>query len=641
MSGFRSTTTSLIRVGPRGRKKLCESACLGEKAKVKETVRLYTKVWRLPSFNQIILRMLLLVLAASTVSTVLKGVAPGAANLLVTFALYIVLTGAPAFLGTTLLYLVAAEKGSPLDARRTAGSVQFGLLFWFVFGIIGSLLDAILSMQSLEPRFWLLGASVGYLAFSFLINGLSDHSELRNFFGALMPYATWLLAASVISPLDPSIPSLPQFWLISATGSVIVVSAAVHHIYRAVSAPFERDLGIDGPELLRAFGHEYLTDNPEPFESILTSIAALQDIPMEIILFTDDGKPVACGVVSYVHPGPFRNIGSSDLPSVLVNHIHDKHGIPSFVLHGSCTHQQNLTAKEEYSKVFTEVDRLIQTTKTYSEVSGPFWTDAGKFKVWTLFAGPNVMTITTSAPEFTDDIALEVGTDTADMIRSRLPDLGSVSIVDAHNCINDHAVSVTRGDPEASEYVGAVSEAVFSTASRDKSAMKMGIHRVIPEDISAVEGIGPGGIASLVMRTDAREMALVTIDGNNMIPGFREEAIGILKAQGFDDAEVVTTDTHVVNAISLSSRGYPPVGKYKPDDTLEHILIASERARERLKPVEVGLGFGLVKSLRTFGEKGFDILTRDVAEAAGIAKRVGIGTALSAFFISTLFAFLL
>jgi putative membrane protein len=614
---------------------------VSEKAKVKETVRLYTKVWQLPSFTQIVLRMALLVLASSAVSTILKGVFPGSSNLFTTYALYLLYTGVPAALGTTLLYIVAAERNSPLDARRTAGAVQFGLLFWYVMGMIGSVVDASLSSQYFEPRFWLLGASLGYLAFAFLVNGLSDHSEIRNFLGALMPYVLWLITAILIAPLDPSLPSLSQYWMISATISIVVISAVVHYIYRAVSIPFERDLGINGPDLLRAFGHEYLTDNPRPIESILTGIATVQDIPMELILFAEGGNPIACGVVSYVHPGPFRDIGSSDLPSELARHIQQKHGIHAFVLHGSCTHQQNLTTKQDYAKVYDEIDRLIETTETHAEVSGPFWTDGGKFKVWTLFIGPDVLTITTSSPEFTDDIALEVGIDTADMIRSRLPGLGAVSIVDAHNCINDYAVSVTRGDSEASEYVGTVSEAVFSTSDGAKSLVEIGIHQAFPDEISAKEGIGPGGITSLVMRTSEGELALITVDGNNMVPGFREQVIGILKAQGFDNAEVVTTDTHVVNAISLSSRGYPPVGKYKPEETIENILFASERARAELRPATVGLGSGKVRDVRTFGEKGFDILTQDVAEAAGIAKRSGIASAVAAFLVSLLFAFLL
>jgi putative membrane protein len=126
-----------------------------------------------------------------------------------------------------------------------------------------------------------------------------------------------------------------------------------------------------------------------------------------------------------------------------------------------------------------------------------------------------------------------------------------------------------------------------------------------------------------------------------MEPGFREQALGLLKAQGFDDAEIITTDTHVVNAISLSSRGYPPIGRNKPDETLEHIVAASVKARERIQPVKVGLGFGKANGLRTFGEKGFDILTQDVAEAAGIAKKVGIRAGGGSILLYILLAFLI
>jgi len=135
-------------------------------------------------------------------------------------------------------------------------------------------------------------------------------------------------------------------------------------------------------------------------------------------------------------------------------------------------------------------------------------------------------------------------------------------------------------------------------------------------------------------------MALISIDGNNVEPGFREKAQSLLKAQGFDDAEIITTDTHVVNAISLSSKGYPPIGRNKSNETLEHILAASVKARERVQPVQVGLGFGKASGLRTFGERGFDILTQDVAEAASIAKRAGIRAGGGSILLYILLSFL-
>jgi putative membrane protein len=607
---------------------------LGEKAKVKETVRLYSKVWQLPPYRQIILRMILLVLIGSLILSVVKGL------LLDVFLCYLVILGAPVFIGSGLLYVIATEENSPLDGRRTAGLVQFGLLFWIVLSVVGGIVDSLAGSTTFEIRFSILGVAVAYLAFAFLVNGLSDHHPMRNTIAALMPPILWILAELFLAPRNAALPILPTLWFIPVVTSLTIASLVVHYIYRAVSVPFERDLGINGPQLLRAFGHDFLASNPKPLEEILTKIATFQDIPVEIIIFRDDAGPVACGVIQYVHPGPFRDIGSSDLPSVIIEHIKETHRMPAFVMHGTCTHQQNLTTKEDYPVVLAEIDRLIEETEVHELISGPHWSDGGKFKVWSLFVGNDVLTISTSAPDFTDDISLDVGYDLANMIRERLPQVGGVAVVDAHNCIDDSAVSVNQGDPEAGEYVGTVSGAVFSTINNDRTNVQLGMHQILPNDISQSEGMGPGGVIAIALNLGEREMALISIDGNNMEPGFREQAQSLLKAQGFDDAELITTDTHVVNAISLSSRGYPPIGRNKPNETLEHIVTASMKARERIQPVKVGLGFGKATGLRTFGEKGFDILTQDVAEAADIAKRVGIRAGGGSILLYILLAFL-
>ncbi len=579
--------------------------------------------------------MSLLVLLGSFTLSAVKGL------LLEVLFGYVMLLGVPIFIGSGLLYVIATEEGSPLDMRRTAGLVQFGFIFWVSLSAVGGIIDAVISLTIFEIRFSILGVSIAYLAFAFLVNGLSDHHPVRNTIAALMPPTFWILLELIFAPTVVGLPLLPTFWYLPVIVSLVIATLVVHYIYRAVSVPFERDLGINGPELLRAFGHDYLADNPKPLEELLTRIATVQDIPVEILIFRDDDGPVACGVVQYVHPGPFRDIGSSDLPSVIIEHIEKNHGIPAFVMHGSCTHQQNLTTKNDYPTVLAEVDRLIKETEVHELVSGPHWSDGGKFKVWSLFVGNDVLTISTSSPEFTDDISLDVGYDVANMIRARLPQIRGVAVVDAHNCIDDTAVSVNQGDSEAGEYVGTVSGAVFSTVNSERTKMQLGMHRVIPDDITLSEGMGPGGVIAVVFNLGEREMVLISIDGNNMEPGFREQAQSLLKTQGFDEAEVITTDTHVVNAISLSSRGYPPVGRHKPHETLEHIVTASVKARERIQPVRAGLGFGKARNLRTFGERGFDTLTQDVAEAADIAKRMGIQVGVSSILLFILLAFLL
>jgi putative membrane protein len=612
---------------------------LGEKAKVKETVRLYSKVWQLPSFRGILAIIALAVILASAASTALR-IMRGAADPLLTFALYMSVLGIPSFVGTGLLYAIVRKEGSPLDLRRTFGSVQFGVLFWMSFGVIGSIVDAITMTSHYEIRMWMLGLGIAYLAFAFLVTGLSDHHPTRNFIAALMiPLLWYVMMLGMSSPVDV-FPFLPANWWIVAIITYAAFSAAVHYIFHSVSKPFQRDLGIDGPELLRAFGYDYLMENPTPIETTLTKISTKQDIPIEIMVIKDDSGLIAVGVMEYVHPGPFRDIGSSGLPSAIMRYIKEKYDVPAFVMHGACTHQQNLTTKEDYPIVLDEIDRLIEETEVYDTISGPNWNDLGKFKVWTTFVGEDLLTISTSAPDFTDDIAIEVGIAAADEIRKRIPSLRSVSVVDAHNCIDDEAVSVVEGDPEADTYVQNLAEAAVASSTLPRTQAEIGAATGSSDQVSEKEGLGRGGVTVLAIRTAEKTTALVSIDGNNMQPGYRDTVIAALKERGFDDAEILTTDTHLVNAISLSSRGYPPVGLNKPDIILDLILSVSEEAKRQIRPAQVGIGQGMAQGLRTFGEKGFDILTQDIAEAAGIAKRIGIAAAGSTFLIVLLTTFL-
>lgn len=612
---------------------------MGEQAKVKETVRLYSKVWQLPTYRGIIVRTIAMALVSSGLFALFRAVQISLVSGLEAFFYYGVLLFSAAFVGSSLLYLFVRKQGSPLDARRALGAAQFGIIFWYFIGTLGGLIDLIAQTQ-IEINMWIWGMGLGYLAFSFLVTGLSDHHPIRNFIAAMMPAITWIMLLYGLSSFTSMLPILPQFWYIAVTLILLIGSIAVHYIFRSVSVPFERDLGINGPELLRAFGYDYLAENPEPLETLLTQISVIQDVPMELLVFKSGKQLVSVGVILYVHPGPFRDIGSSGLPSRVIQHIKERHGVQAFVLHGTCTHHQNLTNKIDYQIVFDELDRLIESAEVHSTASGLHWTDHGKFKVWTFYTGDDALAITTSAPEFTDDIALEIGESAADAARQSASGIRYVALSDAHNCIDHDAVSVMPGDTEEREYIEAVRDAILENQTAARGRLSIGIHQIVPTFISSKEGMGPGGVTAVVLQVAGRTSVIVSVDGNNVEPGYRERVQEALLKKGFDAAEVTTTDTHLVNAISLSSKGYPPVGQNKPDEVLEAILEAAALAMGKMSQVDVGLVFGEAKGIRTFGTKGFDTLTQDVAEAAKIAKRIGIVSGGMAFLLSLILSFL-
>ncbi len=612
---------------------------MGEKAKVKETVRLYSKVWKLPTFRGILARIAMSVIVASFLMGTMRSATSGS-PVLNTLASYLVILALPATIGTALLYLIVREKNSPLDIRRTSGVMQYALFIWLSLGSVGALIDFILMSDIFEMRLMLVGMIAFFIFASFLVTGLSDRNVIRNFIAAAMPGSIWLVSALIVQSTS-LLPDFPQFWWLYVIICTPIAAYSVHHIFKSVSAPFDRDLGINGPALLRAFGHEYLCDNPLPFEQLMSQIASIQDVPLDIIILRNNEELVAVAINLLIHPGPFRNIGSSGLPSEIIKYVRDHYNIPTFVFHGTCTHHQNLTSKEDFESVFEELDRLIKSTETSNSASGPFWMPNSKFKAWTLFVGANALVITTSAPEYTDDIALDVAIQAAEKVRYEVPKIEGVTIADAHNCINDNAVSVMPDDPEAQEYIDCVVDAVRESSGRPAGQIHAGIHQETETGITIKEGIGPGGITAMVLRNNNRTTVWISIDGNNMEPGMREEIQNALIQRGFDAAEVTTTDTHIVNAISLSSKGYPPVGRYKRDDIITAVCDIALKAREKMIPVQMGIGKGMVKGLRTYGEKGFDILTQDIVEAASIAKRTGTRTGLMAFLVSLLLAFVL
>ncbi|PKL59100.1 MAG: DUF2070 domain-containing protein, partial [Methanomicrobiales archaeon HGW-Methanomicrobiales-4] len=85
----------------------------------------------------------------------------------------------------------------------------------------------------------------------------------------------------------------------------------------------------------------------------------------------------------------------------------------------------------------------------------------------------------------------------------------------------------------------------------------------IPLPFGRKEGIGDIGLQILICEVQNQKTAYLLLDGNNMASGAREEIRDqILKM--VDDAEIMTTDTHVVNTIS----GKNPIGLRVPPPAL-------------------------------------------------------------------------
>jgi putative membrane protein len=137
--------------------------------------------------------------------------------------------------------------------------------------------------------------------------------------------------------------------------------------------------------------------------------------------------------------------------------------------------------------------------------------------------------------------------------------------------------------------------------------------------------MGQGGITAVVVNVAEQKTAYVVIDGNNMVSGLREEILSALKATGFHECEVFTTDTHAVSAVVLGRRGYHPVGEVMSHQSLiSYIQEAAKAAAANLATCSAGSLRMVVPNVRVIGKARLESLSMLVDKALQRAKKTVI-----------------
>src|SRR5437899_12666850 len=124
----------------------------------------------------------------------------------------------------------------------------------------------------------------------------------------------------------------------------------------------------------------------------------------------------------------------------------------------------------------------------------------------------------------------------------------------------------------------------------------------------------------MVVKTESHTASYITIDGNNMQQGLRDQILGSIREAGVRDAEVMTTDTHLVTGLVRSPLGYYPVGAALPTATfVTQITRTVQRAMTNLEDSSAGFSkFSL--QLQVLGSETFQSITGFIGR---IARQIG------------------
>jgi putative membrane protein len=367
-----------------------------------------------------------------------------------------------------------------------------------------------------------------------------------------------------------------------------------------------------------------MTDGSKGMEDFFREIGEEIFVPQVSFFFKRTGKKPVIFTVPNLHPGPMGEIGGGNLPKIL----HDSFEDETFVAHGCATHDFNLVSESEIKKVIDALQKS-RNDVVYSPGAG----QSGRITVGTVQAlyqrfGDSVLVVTTRSPHRTEDLDFSIGMTIMAEGHRWFP---HVAVVDGHNCMTDLSSPVLLATLTATEYQRACMEGMQTCLSSTLRPFRIGVsHHRVP--YGREEGFGDLGIQTLVVEVEGQKTAYILIDGNNMAAGVREILLERILTT-VDNAEVMTTDSHVVNTIT----GKNPVGMHVvADKFLPHILQSIREAIEDLAPAEAGAATAQCEHIVVFGSNRIAQLASTVNAMLVFVAPLSLAMLLLAFLLSIL-----
>ena len=441
-------------------------------------------------------------------------------------------------------------------------------------------------------------------------------------------YLQEYLSRPETAPVEFSAITIEHFLLLGITCGIYAL--AVYAFIVAVDRPWRRSLGVSLLDFLRGFvGH--VAEGSRELEEFFQDLGEEAVVPVSVLSFrTRSGAEKARFVLPMIHPGPMGEIGGGNFPERVAA---DSPGVV-FPPHATAGHDFNLVTEREVDTILDAASRAADQITYDTAATRSVRVTSGEVSMLGQAFDDDGLLTATYAPGFADDIEYGVGLSAA--AEARTSGLDDVILIDAHNS-NDGLDGpdlghVTPGSARAFDMIEAAGIAGRRLSTADRGALELGV-AADETPWTPAEGIGPLGIRVAVVDVDGQETAYVLVDGNNMEPGLRGELIDAITAEGpVDEAEILTTDTHIVNSVEADNQ----VGAALPWDRLEALVCdLVDEARADREPVEAGAATERA-TVTVFGNDRTETLASHANAVVAMGGAFGVSITLAAVAVSIL-----
>jgi putative membrane protein len=392
-------------------------------------------------------------------------------------------------------------------------------------------------------------------------------------------------------------------------GSLFVASVG---IYLVVVDRASGDRSLNSLKMLRAFLEAWAAEKPDLLERLIEERSEEAQIKTYLLAFSTNYTNPAI-VVSDVHPGPFANVGSSNIPFEMQQRLSDK--FAPLILHSFSSHDLNLPSKRYVDLLLESLNHLKSINS--SGVCTEFLTETyGKAIVNGIaFDGTALLTITL-APEGMEDFPSEV----SEKIRADAAKLGfnNLIIVDAHNSQGE-----TNSASELNDIVEASKRLLQKLRDSPKYPFKVGFSHSSELNLTFKQDVGAGGIGVLLFEVAGKRFLLVGADANNAVRGLRDRLVNGVKIDGVKVVELCTSDTHSASGKARSPIGYSPLGELTGvDEIINAVRALAKKAEERLADATLTTKLAYAQ-VKVMGEKILNEFSRIFDNVFEVAKTGG------------------
>ncbi len=432
------------------------------------------------------------------------------------------------------------------------------LFFW-----IGILLNPIISM----PYYYILALAIAFPAFlRFLVLYIYYPSSM---FTALLLSMNYTFSYIIIALVFYDINHLATRFIVPLIAATVIYVMFSYMFLLFTTRGFTKKYKSRPSELIDFFLNR---DNDgaigEKFFSHVYN--KKKQIPVVTTNIKKGNEDLVTLVFPYVHPGPFGNLCTSNLPIKISSEL----GMDNImVFHTATTNSNNCSGKDDIKKIAASVKHSLEKMK-YSD----FVSDFVKFHVdgydvsLQKFGNSGISAVIPYQKSF-DDISLSAGLKVMKALIKNGAE--NFALLDAQN-------SFTRDADELDNCDMIINPLIKEFKSTDsKYPAFIGYAR----SYEKIEGLASMGIQALVLKINDYYNAIVLTDSNNI----SRDIIKMARA-GSDkrvkNMDIYTTDNHVVNVGELDIN---PLGMHcDPGPVAELINNTVLKAIENSGPATIG-----------------------------------------------------